>query len=263
MNTMIIMAAENVNFFAKTWDVFVKYQPLFLNAIRSTLLVAFVGTIAGLLIGLLIGAIRAITSGNEVNRKPAIRIIHKVIYAITGIYVEVFRGTPMMVQAMFLHYTLFAPIFHWSPITSAMVIISVNTGAYMAEIVRSGIQAVENGQLEGARTIGMTSLQTMRYIVLPQAIKNSFPSIGNEFVVNIKDSCVLNCIQFSELFFVAKSVQGSTFSYAEPFLIVGIIYLVLTFVTSRILGYIEKRLNHKRSSYPASVTTPDSGVLKG
>ena len=145
MNTMIIMAAENVNFFAKTWDVFVKYQPLFLNAIRSTLLVAFVGTIAGLLIGLLIGAIRAITSGNEVNRKPAIRIIHKVIYAITGIYVEVFRGTPMMVQAMFLHYTLFAPIFHWSPITSAMVIISVNTGAYMAEIVRSGIQAVENG----------------------------------------------------------------------------------------------------------------------
>ena len=244
MNTMIIMAAENVNFFAKTWDVFVKYQPLFLNAIRSTLLVAFVGTIAGLLIGLLIGAIRAITSGNEVN-------------------VEVFRGTPMMVQAMFLHYTLFAPIFHWSPITSAMVIISVNTGAYMAEIVRSGIQAVENGQLEGARSIGMTSLQTMRYIVLPQAIKNSFPSIGNEFVVNIKDSCVLNCIQFSELFFVAKSVQGSTFSYAEPFLIVGIIYLVLTFVTSRILGYIEKRLNHKRSSYPASVTTPDSGVLKG
>lgn len=263
MNIMLIMAAESGGFLGKTWDVFVKYQSLFFKAIQSTLMVAFVGTLVGLLIGLLIGAVRAITSGNEVNRKPATRILHKLVYTITSIYVEVFRGTPMMVQAMFLHYTFFAPIFHWSPITSAMVIISVNTGAYMAEIVRSGIQAVENGQLEGARSIGMTSFQTMRYIVLPQAIKNSFPSIGNEFVVNIKDSCVLNCIQFSELFFVAKSVQGSTFSYAEPFLIVGIIYLILTFVTSRILGYIEKRMNHQRSSYPASASTPQSGVLKG
>ena len=169
----------------------------------------------------------------------------------------------MMVQAMIIYFGVYDFGLHWDSFIAGLVVISVNTGAYMAEIVRSGIQAVENGQLEGARSIGMTSLQTMRYIVLPQAIKNSFPSIGNEFVVNIKDSCVLNCIQFSELFFVAKSVQGSTFSYAEPFLIVGIIYLVLTFVTSRILGYIEKRLNHKRSSYPASVTTPDSGVLKG
>lgn len=262
MNYMVLMAAES-GFFTKTWDVFVKYRSLFFQAIESTLLVAFVGTLVGLLIGLLIGAIRAITSDNEVNRNGATRVIYKIIYVMTSVYVEVFRGTPMMVQAMFLHYTFFAPVFHWSPITSAMVIISVNTGAYMAEIVRSGIQAVEKGQLEGARSIGMTSFQTMRYIVLPQAIKNSFPSIGNEFVVNIKDSCVLNCIQFSELFFVAKSVQGSTFSYAEPFLIVGIIYLLLTFITSRILGYIEKRMNHQRSSYPASVSTPKSGVLKG
>lgn len=262
MNMMLMIASES-GFLTQTWNVFVKYQSLFIKAIQSTLLVAVVGTLAGLVIGLIIGALRAVTSGTEVNRKTATRILYRVIYVITGIYVEVFRGTPMMVQAMFLHYTFFAPIFHWSPITSAMVIISVNTGAYMAEIVRSGIQAVENGQLEGARSIGMTNFQTMRYIVLPQAIKNSFPSIGNEFVVNIKDSCVLNCIQFSELFFVAKSVQGSTFSYAEPFLIVGIIYLILTFVTSRILGVVEKRLNHRRSSYPASVTTPDNGLLKG
>ena len=99
--------------------------------------------------------------------------------------------------------------------------------------------------------------------MLPQAIKNSFPSIGNEFVVNIKDSCVLNCITFSELFFAAKSVQGSIFSYAEPFLIVGILYLILTFITSRILGLIEKKMNHRKSSYPSSATTPNTGVLKG
>lgn len=260
---VFFMAAENEGFLMKTWDVFVKYQSLFLGAIKSTLLVAFVGTIVGLLIGLLIGGLRAITSGSDHNQKMSTKIFNKIIYGITGIYVGIFRGTPMMVQAMFLYYTFFAPVFHWTPITSAMVIISVNTGAYMAEIMRSGIQSVDKGQIEGARSIGMTSFQTMMYIVLPQAIKNSFPSIGNEFVVNIKDSCVLNCIQFSELFFVAKSVQGSIFSYAEPFLIVGILYLILTLVTSAILSMIEKRMNHQKSSYPASVTTPQSGVLKG
>lgn len=259
----ILMAAAGEGFLNKTWGVFVKYRSLFLGAIQSTLLVAFIGTIVGLIIGLVIGGLRAITANKDHNQKMTTKVLNRVIYGITGIYVGIFRGTPMMVQAMFLYYTFFAPIFHWSPITSAMVIISVNTGAYMAEIMRSGIQSVDNGQLEGARSIGMTSFQTMLYIVLPQAIKNSFPSIGNEFVVNIKDSCVLNCIQFSELFFVAKSVQGSIFSYAEPFLIVGILYLILTFVTSSILGLIEKRLNHQKSSYPASVTTPQSGVLKG
>ncbi len=259
----ILMAAAGDGFLSKTWNVFVKYQSLFLGAIQSTLLVAFIGTIVGLLIGLVIGGLRAITSHQDHNQKIGAKLLYKLIYGITGIYVGIFRGTPMMVQAMFLYYTFFAPIFHWSPITSAMVIISVNTGAYMAEIMRSGIQSVDNGQLEGARSIGMTSFQTMLYIVLPQAIKNSFPSIGNEFVVNIKDSCVLNCIQFSELFFVAKSVQGSIFSYAEPFLIVGILYLILTLVTSSILGLIEKRINHQKSSYPASISAPQSGVLKG
>lgn len=261
MNMYLLLAAQNGNFMTKTWDVFVKYQSLFLNAIKSTLLVAFVGTIVGLLIGLIIGGLRAITSNQEQSQKTITKVLNKIIYGITSIYVEVFRGTPMMVQAMFLYYTFFAPVFHWTPITSAMVIISVNTGAYMAEIMRSGIQSVDHGQIEGARSIGMSNFQTMRYIVLPQAIKNSFPSIGNEFVVNIKDSCVLNCIQFSELFFIAKSVQGTIFSYAEPFLIVGILYLILTFVTSRILGFIEKRMNNQKSSYPASVTTPQANVL--
>ncbi len=263
MDLNLIFAASNGNFFVKTWEVFTRYHVMFLNAIKSTLLVAFVGTIAGLLIGLFIGGIRAVTSNKEHNQKTSSKVINKVIYAITSIYVEIFRGTPMMVQAMFLYYTFFAPVFHWTPLASAMVIISINTGAYMAEIMRSGIQSVDQGQVEGARSIGMNNFQTMRYIVLPQAIKNAFPSIGNEFVVNIKDSCVLNCITFSELFFAAKSVQGSIFSYAEPFLIVGILYLILTFITSRILGLIEKKLNNRKSSYPSSATTPQTGVLKG
>lgn len=242
-----IMLMANTSFLDKTVSVFQTYQPMFFNAIKYTLIVAIVGTVCGLLLGLVIGGIRAVCGKNEPHDRMLLKCIRKCIYILTSIYVEVFRGTPMMVQAMFLHYTVFVPVFNWKPITSAMVIISVNTGAYMAEIIRSGIQAVDNGQIEGARSIGMNSVQTMMSIVLPQAIRNSFPSIGNEFVINIKDSCVLNAIQFTELFFVAKSVAGSTFSYAEPFLIVGIIYFILTFITSRILAFIEKRMNTVKS----------------
>ena len=247
------------NLLKDSWSVFVKYKDLFIQGIINTLIVALIGTIVGLCIGLCIGGIRSITGKNEFNER---KWTHKVIYFITSVYVEVFRGTPMLVQAMFLHFTIFNPIFNWNGMQSAMVIISMNTGGYMAEIIRSGIQSIDKGQTEAARSIGMSSMQTMFYIVLPQAIKNAFPSIGNEFVVNIKDSCVLNSITFSELFLVAVKVQGATFSYAEPFFIVAIIYFILTFTTTRILGVLEYRLNHKKSSYPASVTNHDMNVLK-
>lgn len=250
MMNSTIMAAS---FLEKTWKVFETYQGMFFGAIKFTLIVAIVGTIAGLLLGLVIGGLRAICGSSEQGDKAMMKMLKKIVFFLTSAYVEVFRGTPMMVQAMFLQYTFFVPVLGWEPITSAMVIISVNTGAYMAEIVRAGIQAVDKGQIEGARSIGMNAFQTMMSIVLPQAIRNSFPSIGNEFVINIKDSCVLNAIQFSELFFVAKSVAGTTFSYAEPFFIVGIIYFVLTFATSRILGVIEARMNNRKSVVAAQV----------
>jgi putative lysine transport system permease protein len=112
----------------------------------------------------------------------------------------------------------------------------------MAEIVRSGIQAVDKGQTEGARSVGMSHLQTMFYIIIPQAIRNSFPSIINEFIVNIKDSSVLNVIAVNDLYFQGSSVAGSVFKYTETFFVVAMIYLCLTYPTSKILGYIEKRM---------------------
>ena len=229
-----------MQFFETAWGIFTKYSVLFFNGVKITLLLAITGTIFGLMIGLVVGAIRAITL--EPRSSKFARVCKKVIDWILAVYIEFFRGTPMMVQSFFMYYGLKSIGLNWTPIIAGIVIISINTGAYMAEIVRSGIQAVDKGQTEGARSVGMTHLQTMFYIIIPQAIRNSFPSIINEFIVNIKDSSVLNVIAVNDLYFQGSSVAGSVFKYTETFFVVAMIYLCLTYPTSKILGYIEKRM---------------------
>lgn len=221
------------------------YGFLFVEGIKLTLLLAFSGTIIGLIIGLIVGGIKAIKV--EPRDSLPVRILKRIVSFLLSVYIEFFRGTPMMVQSIFLFYSL-RHIFHWTPIVAGIFIISINTGAYMAEIVRSGIQSVDKGQMEGARSIGMTSIQTMIYIIIPQAIKNSFPSIINEFITNIKDSSVLNVIQINELFFQGKAAAGSNYKYAETYFIIALIYLCLTFPTSKFLGYIEKRMNQPKKA---------------
>lgn len=249
---MMYLTAQN-NFLNKSFSLFIKNFDLFMYGIKMTLILAFLGTIFGLLIGLLFGGLRAITIDPKDTK--GIKILKKGMHIIIGIYVWFFRGTPMMVQAMFLYHAL-RPMLGWSALVAGIVIISVNTGAYMAEIIRSGIQSVDKGQLEAARSIGMTSFQGMRYIILPQAIKNSFPSIGNEFIVNIKDSSMLNVIGVIEVFFQSKSVAGSVMLYSETFFITCLIYLMLTTITTLFLGYIEKRMQLKKTSFPSSQTMP-------
>ncbi len=236
-----------------------KYWPMFWAGIETTLLISLTGTIIGLVIGLFVGSIRSISAKIEPRDTFMTRLSKRVIFLITSIYVEFFRGTPMMVQAVFLYYGL-KPVFNWNPITAGICIISINTGAYMAEILRAGIQAVDVGQIEAARSIGMTSGQTMFHVVLPQAIKNAFPAIGNEFVVNIKDSSVLNAISVTELFFQSNKIAGSIFKYTDTFLVAALIYLVLTFTTTRILRLIEIRMNRPPASYPTSQTVPEARI---
>ncbi len=166
--------------------------------------------------------------------------------AITGLYIWIFRGTPMMIQACFIYYLL-RPIIHWNPITAGFVIISINTGAYMAEILRSGIQSVDPGQMEAAKSLGMTNLQTMIQVVFPQAIKNTFPSIGNQLVVNLKDSCMMNAISVTELFFQSSSIAGSNMKFVEVYLITAILYLILTTLATWILNFIERRMNKTKT----------------
>ena len=248
-----------MSFFNNAIQIFIDYLPLFLHGIRVTLLISLTGTIIGLLIGLVIGGLRAIKI--EVRDKVLVRVLKRIMHILTGTYVEIFRGTPMMVQAMFLYYSLLKPIFGFDAITSGIIIVSINTGAYMAEIIRAGIQSVDLGQTEAARSIGMSAMQTMFYIILPQAIKNSFPSIGNEFVVNIKDTSVLNVITVTEIYFQTIRIAGSTFSFAGPFFITAVVYFVLTYTTTIILKTIEHRLHETKSSYPASQTVPQSNVI--
>lgn len=164
----------------------------------------------------------------------------------------------MMVQAVFIYYLVYTNIVHWDKMVAAIFVISINTGAYMAEIVRSGIQAVDEGQNEAARSLGMSSMQTMMDVILPQAIKNAFPAIGNELIVNIKDSSVLMIISITELMFQSNSIAGTTYRFTETYFVTAAIYLLLTSISSVILNRIEKRMNHTRTSLPQSDTNFDS-----
>lgn len=248
------------SFFAQALGIAQKYWPLFWFGIKTTLLISLTGTLIGLGLGLVVGSIRAIRV--EPRDPLPVRVLKRAVHLVTGVYVEVFRGTPMIVQAVFLYYLL-KPIFNWSPIPAGIFIVSVNTGAYMAEIIRAGIQSVDKGQTEAARSIGMTSVQTMFSVVLPQAIKNSFPAIGNEFVVNIKDSSVLSAISVTDLYFQSMSVAGSIFKFQQTMIVTSIVYLTLTFTTTRILGAIEKRMGRQPSSYPCSQTMPKPENMQG
>lgn len=219
-----------------------EYGGLFLRGTGNTLLIAISGTILGFLLGLLVAIARTI----EVGPKTPLwkRIPVRILQAILGIYIEVFRGTPMIVQSMVIYYGALQSFGIDMPrMVAAIFIVSINTAAYMAEIIRGGIISIDKGQTEAATSIGMTHWQTMTNVVLPQAIRNIMPSIGNEFVVNIKDSSVLNVISVTELFFQAKSAAGTYFRYFEVYFIVAAIYLVLTFTVTRILRFLEKKMD--------------------
>ena len=216
-----------------------EYSLQFLNGTKNTLIMALSGTLVGFTIGLVIGIIRTIPI--EDNAPTSKRIFLKIVNVLLSAYIEITRGTPMLVQALIVHYGLFAKMGIPS-LLSAMIIISFNTGAYMAEIVRGGILSVDKGQFEGAHAIGMSHFQTMRHVILPQAIKNIMPSIGNEFVVNIKDSSVLSVIAITELMFIAKQVGGTYSKFVPAYVICAVIYFVLTFSVTRILRYLEKKL---------------------
>ena len=214
--------------------------PMFLRGAGMTLYLAIISTIIGTIIGLVVGVIRTIPYQENRLKKYILNFIN----AILSTYIEVFRGTPMIVQAMVIYYgSALAFNINMNSTFAALFIVSINTGAYMSEIVRGGIVSIDKGQFEAAHAIGMTHVQTMFNVVLPQVIRNILPATGNEFVINIKDTSVLNVIGVTELYFQTKSIAGNNFKYFESFFIASIVYLIMTFTITRILRYVEKRLD--------------------
>ena len=222
-----------VSIFSNSW-------PMFIRGAGMTLLISMVGTIVGAIIGLLIGLIKTI----PMPERGAKRGILKVINTILSVYVEFFRGTPMIVQAMVIYYgSALAFDMDMDRLFAAVFIVSINTGAYMAEIVRGGIVSVDKGQFESAQAIGMNHFQTMTNIVLPQVVRNILPATGNQFVINIKDTSVLSVIGVTELFFQTKSMAGNNYRYFESFFIACVLYFIMTFAVTRLLLYIERKLD--------------------
>ncbi|MDR2465159.1 MAG: ABC transporter permease subunit [Streptococcaceae bacterium] len=212
----------------------------FLRGTGMTLFISLIGTVVGTIIGLLIGVYRT----RPVSDRKVFRIFHRIINWLITVYIEVFRGTPMIVQAMVLYYGT-ALAFGWSidRTLAALLIVSINTGSYMSEIVRGGIFSVDDGQFEAAQALGMTHAQLMRKIVLPQVLRNILPATGNEFVINIKDTSVLSVISVTELFFQGTTVAQQNFMYFQTFAIICVIYFVLTFTITRLLRLVEIRMD--------------------
>lgn len=231
-----------------------KYGSLYISGIEKTLILALVATVIGCIIGFICGVLNTIPCGK--NDSPVKRFFVGLVRVIVRIYVEVFRGTPMMLQAVFIYYGL--PYFTNNAVTfqsewtAAILVVSVNTGAYMAESVRGGIISIDPGQTEGAKAIGMTHVQTMTSVILPQALRNIMPQIGNNFIINVKDTSVMFIIGFSEFFAAHKAAVGTSYLYFPSATVEMVGYLTMTLLASFLLRLVEKKLDGSGSYELAS-----------
>ncbi len=230
-----------MDFLKETGKIIVDYYPQLLSGIGYTMLISLVGTVAGLLIGLVVGVVR--TSPLSQNRFLA--VLHRILNGILTAYIEIFRSTPMMVQAMVIFWGFaFLNDGNTLPLIPAGIfIVSINTGAYMSEIVRGGIISVDKGQTEGAYSVGMTHAQAMCHVILPQALRNILPSVSNEFVINIKDTSVLNVIGVMELYYMAGVIYRQNYKIFQTYLVICVLYFLLTFAVTRLLRLLEKKLD--------------------
>ena len=222
-----------------------RYGGAYLSGIRNTLVLALVATVIGCVIGFLCGILQTIPYGESDH--PVKRFFLKLIRVIVRIYVEIFRGTPMVLQAVFIYYGL--PYFTNNSVrfdnvwAAAILVVSINTGAYMAESVRGGIISIDPGQTEGAKAIGMNHFKTMLFVILPQAFRNILPQIGNNFIINIKDTSVMFIISFTEFFSVHRAAVGATYLYFPSATVEMVGYLCMTLIASFLLRLLEKKLD--------------------
>ncbi|GIO66525.1 amino acid ABC transporter permease [Paenibacillus cookii] len=210
------------------FNIFWTYRSYFFTGVQYTLLLAVIGVFCGFILGMLVSLLR-------MSRIRVLRFIGSV-------WVEFLRGTPMLVQLFIIHYGLVSFGIKFSAIESGAITLTINSSAYLAEIFRAGIQGVDKGQAEAARSLGMSKAMTMRHIVLPQAVKSVLPAIGNEFITIIKESSIVSFIGVGDLMYQAGAVNTITYDYLKPLLIIAVIYFIMTFLLSKLLGLFERRL---------------------
>lgn len=258
--TLVAEISEEKTFFGSVKTILNIYGLQLLSGVGNTLLIALVSTIFGLLIGVIVGIIRTI----PLARRKWLAWIQKIVNFLLACYIEIFRGTPMMVQAMVIYwgYAFITGGITLPLIPSALLIVSINTGAYIAEIVRGGIISVDKGQYEGAESLGMSHTQIMIHVIIPQVLKNILPAVSNEFVINIKDTSVLNVINVTELFYQATVASKATFLIFETYFIVCVIYFILTFAITRLLRLVEKLLAGKDNYTICGSQTDAAAMIK-
>ena len=230
-----------MQFLATMENLVVRYHNFFLEGVRNTLIIAFFTVLLGTILGTLMAMAR-------MSRIKPLKWI-------ATAYIEFFRGTPLMVQLMFIFYGLpmigmsfpevsFIPDF--DRFAAGIVAMSLNSCAYVAEIIRSGIQAVDKGQMEAARSLGFHHKQAMTLVILPQAVRNILPALGNEFVTIIKESSIVSVIGIADLMYRAKGVIAKTYNSLECLAVAAIIYFILTFVGGRLISLMERKMSHGR-----------------
>lgn len=214
--------------------------PLLLMGLKVTVLISLISIALGIVIGLFMCLL-----GTARNR---------ILRAISAVYIWVVRGTPMIVQAFIVYFglpqviSMFSPGFRLSAFTAGVITLSLNAGAYLAEIFRGGISAVSKGQIEAARSLGLSSGKTFRKVVLPQAIKIAIPSMVNQFIITIKDTSILSVIGLADIVNKAKIYVGSTYLFFETYVMVAVFYLVIISILMILSKYVEKKFNYEGKS---------------
>ncbi|MBR1874287.1 MAG: amino acid ABC transporter permease [Eubacterium sp.] len=226
--------------FGQKWDqfvdIFINYggSDKVLEGLRNTLIIAVVGLIIGILIGMIIAAVRV---------APKYKLIMRILNGVCSFYVGLFRGTPMVVQLLIMYYVLL-PIIgaKMSPVNVSILVFGLNSGAYVSEIMRSGILSVDPGQMEAGRAVGLSFVTTMRLIVIPQAVKNILPTLGNEFIMLIKDTSVVSFVGATDLYTAFNYIGTNSYEFMVPYLVMAAIYIVLVVIISIGIHFMERSL---------------------
>ncbi len=221
-----------MDFLGLNFDHVWNYREIFFRGLSTTIILTILGYSGGLLVGLLFGLMK-------LSKK-------KLLYLPAKLYIDFFRGTPLLVQILIVHLALIPTIFGSSQgwFISGVIALVLNSSAYIAEILRAGIQSIDRGQMEAARSLGMPHGMAMRSIILPQALRRMIPPLGNEMIALLKDSSLVSVIAATDLLYAAKIAASTNYRFWEPYLMIAVLYLILTFLASKLVAYLEKRFSN-------------------